>query len=282
MFAGGTGLAHAQVRTTPVNDTELSKRTKKLGILVASGYRAHVIKRGTLMNIGNKLGRFVAYDDPRVADAIFNAVVAQISQEERYEISRVAIEPEAARAIASKLDDRGINGMSSKAWDKQLAPYYEACHCDALLLVTDGMSENMFSEVSPSFGPSFSSKAAVSNSGDAVKAHVRMGLVFMLGDAEKKEGSRIVTLSDVPDYSEDVKKYWPPADGEIANEHWDRLASFVGAPAARYQQTLFRIGLRPSCALPYFEHDVMAQRRGNEPPETLPGTDPSKCKPTPQ
>ncbi|MDR7270160.1 hypothetical protein J2X20_002818 [Pelomonas saccharophila] len=269
--------AQAQRRETQANDTELSKRTRKLGVLVTSGYRAHVVKRGTLMNIG-KLGQFVTHDDAGIAEAIFQATLAQLSQEERYEVSRVAIEPEPARAIAAKVVD---SWAYPKSWGKLLEPYYDACQCDALLLVTDGSSENMFSETAPSYGPSFSSKAAVSNSGAAVKSHLRLGLVFMLIDPAAKEVVRRAQQSDVPDYSEEVQKYWPPSETPIPDEYWARLAAYVGTPAKLYQKGLFEVGLRPSCALPYFARSNVAQQRGQEPPVTLPGTDPAKCQPEP-
>lgn len=277
LAAGLIAPAQAQGRDTPTYDTALSIRAKKLGVLVTSGYRAHVVKRGTMMNFG-KLGHFVPYDGAKVADAIFEAVVAQVSQEERYDISRVAIEPEPARVIAGKFAD---GPADTRIWEKLLAPYYEACHCDALLLVTDGRAENAFSETSPSFGPSFSAKAAVSNTGDAIKSHMRLGLLFVLVDPVARGAATGWGLSDVPDYSEEVAKFWPPSETAIDDAYWDRMAAYVGSPVKRYQQALFRAGLRPSCALPYYEKSATAQRRGEEPPKTLPGTDPAKCQPAP-
>lgn len=273
LLAAGTSLpAHAQWP-----NTELSLRTKTLGVLVAAGHRAHVVKRGTLMNLG-KLGSFAAYDDSQVADAIFQSVASQLAQEDRYEVSRVAIEPGPARAIAAKV----VTSWSiPQSWQPLLAPYYESCHCDALLVVTDGPSENMFSETMPSYGASFSAKAAVSNTGAAIKSHLRLGLVFLLMDPAAKDVARRALESDVPDYSEDVAKYWPPSETDIPAEYWGRLAAYVGSPVKLYQQGLFNVGLRPSCALPYFAKSSVAQQRGMEPPVPLPGTDPAKCQPLP-
>lgn len=258
-------------------ESELSKRTKKLGVLVATGYRAHVVKRGTLMNIG-KLGQFVGHDDPKVADAVFEAAAAQLRLEERYEIQRLAIDPEAARAISAKMSEDVVYPKELK---KLLEPYYASCQCDALLLIADGRAENMFSETAPSFGPSFSAKAAVSNTGEATKSHLRLGLVFALHDPVEKESVRSTLLSDVPDYSPDVQKYWPQPEGSVPAVYWERMAAYVGALPVLYQRALFRIGLRPSCALPYFDKDAMAQRRGTPPPQVLPGSDPAKCQPAP-
>ncbi|KQW44871.1 MULTISPECIES: hypothetical protein [unclassified Roseateles] len=277
LFVFSLAHASAQSHNTATQDTELSKRTKKLGVLVVSGYRAHVIKRGTLMNIG-KLGKFASYDEPRLADAIFNAVSMQIRQEERYEISRVRIEPEAARNIATEIYEKY---RLPNVWGKLLTPYYESCDCDALLVVTDGPSENPFSETAPSVGPSFSSKAAVSNSGDPIKSHMRLGLLLMLADPVEKRAVRHSLMSDVPDYSEDVQRYWPSSDTQVPQEYWGRLVAYVDSPTKAYQKALFWIGLRPSCALPYFNSSPFAQQRGQQPPEVLPGTDPSKCQPAP-
>lgn len=271
------GASQAQTRNTPSNDSDLSKRTKVLGVLVAAGARAHILSRGMLMHV-QKDEIYVPTDEPLLADAIFEGLKAELDKEERYEVKRMAMTPDAARqysdAIVKQMRSRTpISG----AWNQLLTPYYESCGCDALLVVGDGRVFNEVTEVSANFGPSFAGRGGLAGQGEPEKAQFRVGLMFWLADPVKKEGVRGFTGTDIPDYSTDVASHWPGRDGSVAPKYWQGMADYLRSRTRLYQYSLFMIGLRPSCAMPYFDNDPVLQARGYAPPPLLPGTDPSRC-----
>ncbi|MFG6466007.1 hypothetical protein [Roseateles sp. BYS87W] len=269
---------HAQNRIAPAYDSDLTKRTKVLGVAVAAGARVEVFSRGLLMKVSKDNQIYVPTDAPLLSDAIFEGIKAELDLEGRYEVRRIAMEPAAARAYSEAVVSEMSRGSRvSGVWNKLLMPYYETCGCDALLVIGDGLAYNELVDAGASFGPSFSGRGGLAGMGAPEKAQFRVGLFFWLADPAKRDGVRQYNKSNIPDYSDDVGALWPGKDGTIAPPYWERMAEYLKRQTPLYQESLHYIGLRPSCALPYFEASATLQARGYAPPQLLEDTDPSRC-----
>lgn len=264
-------------QSTPYSpyDSALSKRAKVVSVMVVSGYQAQVVTLGTLLNVG-RLDMTVPRDDDLLSDRVYAQVKAELALEQRYEVRRVQVSPEQARklddALWSRRDDRFGN------WPRDMKDLVSKCECDAVLLVADGPSHNTMIEAGFTFGPSFVGKSGVFGGKDAARAHFRVGLLAMLVDPTTGDRIRTARAEDRPDYQEDVRAYWPGADGSISEAHWQRMASYLDGVTSVYRKALSMVGLRPTCAHNYFLDRGQAARTG-EAPIPQPVEDTAKCPP---
>lgn len=272
LLAGLTPAAEAQTTPNSPYDSTLSKRTKVVGVMVASGYQAQVVTLGTLLNVG-RIDDTIALNDDRLSDRIFTQVKAELELEQRYEVRRLQIRPERARKLVNELWNRHESRFGS--WPKDMKELVSHCECDAVLLLADGPSHNTMVEAGLTFGPSFVGKSGVFGGKEVGRAHVRFGLLAMLVDPTTGDRIRTGTTDDRPDYQSDAKAYWPGADGVVSEAHWQRMSSYLDGLRPVYRGAIAMVGLRPSCAHLYYQSTNTA--RSGEPPQPPPADEAIKC-----
>jgi hypothetical protein len=257
----------ASAQGTPQSpyDSALSKRTKVVAVMVASGYQAQVVTLGTLLNVG-RLDKTEPRDDDLLSDRVFAQLKAEMELEQRYEVRRLKVSPEQGRNLASTLWNRRDDRFGT--WPRDMKEVLAKCDCDAVLIVADGPSHNTMIEAGFTFGPSFVGKSGVFGGKDVARAHFRVGLLAMLVDPMSGERIRTATVHDRPDYQDDAKAYWPGAEGAVGEVHWSRMANYLDGVTLVYRKALSMVGLRPSCAHRYFVANAgaMAARSGEAPP----------------
>jgi hypothetical protein len=237
------------------------------------GYQAQVVTLGKLLDTG-AVDRLVARDDDLLAGRVYAQIRAELEQEQRYQVKRLAIEPERARQLVGALWDRRQDRFGT--WPKDIKDLVARCACDAVLLVADGPNHNTMVEAGVTFGPSFVGKTGLFGGKDVARAHVRAGFLSMLVDPATGERIRTAVANDRPDYLDDAAAYWPGADGTISQAHWQRMADYLTSLTPAYRKALAMVGLRPSCAHLYAPNTAYSGRTGEMPPP-LPEDTAAKC-----
>ncbi|MBB2486283.1 hypothetical protein H5407_13755 [Mitsuaria sp. WAJ17] len=262
-------------RVYQAHDSDLSKRARTVGVMVLSGSRARVQQIGTLLISKYNEFRFEPRDDDLLTDAIYRAVQDELMMEARYEVSRLPVDLAFARNVLGELWDPKTGVMNP--WPEALVTAIKAAPTDAVLLIVDGTVYNSAKEAGFFVGPNFVAKGNWVGGGDPTEAHLRFGLRMALFDPVEGKPVRTGYGSDRPDYSPDVATLWPAGGGRPTQAQWQLMADYLGSLKSVYRRALHETGLRPSCALPFYESNRLAQSRGESPPPTLPGTDPARC-----
>lgn len=266
-------VASAQ-RTERTYDTKLTKRIKTLGVVVASGFQVHVMTTGGLML--RRDGRFTtAHEGTQLADSLYAAISSELDMEQRYEFKRLPILPETARAVVNALWDQRTGRYGKLA--TELKSVYRECQCDAVLLVADGPGHNPIVDDAHTFGPTWVGKRSFLGGSQIAKSQLRMGLIAVLIDPATGERDGIGEASSRTEPVDASESNWPGEEGPVGEHHWNQMAAYFAQLNPAVRQALYWVGVRPSCALPYFSKKSPAEARDLEPPATLPGTDPAKC-----
>jgi|GEM_PF-2145893 len=274
VLTAGAAQVSAQGYAARSYDNALSSRTKVLGVAVLSGYRAQVVTLGGLLGIG-AANRLVPRDDGLLADSIYAAAKSELDKEERYEIKRLRVEPEQARQFSEDLWNRRGNHFGRLPED--LKSIYADCQCDAVLVITDGPSHNTMVEAGLTYGPSWAGKAGMLGGKEAGSAHMRVGVFALLMDPRADKRVSSARAEERPDYEPASAQNWPGTEGPVSEALWQGMAKYLGGRQQVLRQALYEVGLRPSCALPFFERGGQYGGRNESPPSTLPGSDPSRC-----
>jgi hypothetical protein len=266
-------VARAQSNPYAIFDSAVSKRAKSVSVLVATGYQAQVVTLGKLLN-ASAIDKTVARNDDLLADRVYTQIKAELEQEQRYQVKRLAIQPERARQLVDGLWDRRQDRFGM--WPKDMKDLVARCECDAVLLVADGPNHNTMVEAGLTFGPSFVGKTGLFGGKDVARAHVRAGFLSVLVDPATGERVRSAVAEDRPDYRDDAATWWPGADGTVSEAHWSRLADYLVGLRPAYRKSLAMVGLRPSCAHLYAPNTAYSGRTGEMPPP-LPEDAAAKC-----
>lgn len=281
-WAAGAGLAAACLAPAVVQaervaqsyDSSLSKRTKTVAVMVVTGNGVRVQKAGAWLTKDNPVtveGR----DDGLLTDAIFQAVREELMLEERYEVFRHPVEPSFARSETARLWNSRTGEL--EPWSDTLMAAAKTAKADAVLMLLDGPARNIFLEPPFYYGPTFLGVGGLLDGKEASEAHLRTGLFAVLVDPVDGKRVRFSQVDDRPALSKELGKYWPSGGGRPSDAQWQLMADYLGSLKPIYRKALLEVGLRPSCALPFYERNPLAQARGESPPPTLPGTDPARC-----
>jgi hypothetical protein len=266
-------ITRAQSNPYAMYDSALSKRAQSVAVLVATGYQAQVVTLGKLLN-ASAIDKTVARNDDLLADRVYAQIKTELEQEQRYQVKRVAVQPERARQVVDALWDRRQDRFGT--WPKEIKELVAKCECDAVLLVADGPNHNTMVEAGLTFGPSFVGKTGLFGGKDVARAHLRAGFLSMLVDPATGERIRTAVAEDRPDYRDDAATWWPGAEGTVSDAHWLRLADYLGGLRPVYRKSLAMVGLRPSCAHLYAPTTAYSGRTGEMPPP-LPEGAAAKC-----
>lgn len=269
--------------------TDLALRTKVISVVVLAGQDVQLARVGVMV-FGNKRA-VVPAPDEALQTLIFDAVKLQIEQEGRAEVRRVALKPDEMRRMADKAY-AGITffGPSIRDLAVDLAPLRKECACDALLVVAE--SKGLTDPNSNQIFKGLSWIASSSLTGETVNRSAAAAfLLIYLVDAQT--GEVVGTQTNAADtWGLPVPvplppENWPLEMTSISVEQWSTFlqAQSTGVNAT-LRRPLYRLGLKPSCALHFFRIENPVSR-GNprqnpttppSPPPLLEGADPAKCK----
>lgn len=266
--------SHAQGDSARSYDNALSARSKVIGVAVLSGYRADVVTLGGLMGFGYA-NRLVTRNDGLISDRLYETLKTELDREERYEVKRLAVEPAQARQFVNEIWDRRSSRFGKLS--AELQALTAGCQCDAVLLLADGPNHNTMAEAGLSHGPAWAGTAGALGGKTATKAHMRVGWYAMLIAPETGKRVASALVEERPDYAPASAENWPGQEGEVSEQLWQRMADYLGRREPLLRKALYEVGLRPSCALPFFETGGQYSSRSQFPPSTLPGSDPQRC-----
>jgi len=228
--------------------------------------------------------------DGSLSDLVYDAVKEQVNQEGAFSIRRLDVAaPDAARltALAHKASEKFLGGFQMDALLPALEPYRARCGCEALLVVSPSIGVARANS-----GLLYEGLAWVAQggfSGDEVSRSNAMASVrFFLVDAsagqavamaENAIDAGLYNAFDVPV----TKELWPTAMDGLTTEQWEAMRQPMALVLrSTLRLPLFKLGLKPSCTMYFFE--LYKPRRGarnEESPPTPPampaGSDPSRC-----
>lgn len=267
---------------------DLIGKAKTLGVLILGGHEIELARVGAMV-FWNKRSVVAAPDDA-LAEAAFQEIQSQLSQEQRLSVSRVPVNADVLPKLAEKAfaGATGFFGPSIAALKEDLAPYRSTCQCDALLVLATSRGQ-----MDPNSNQTFKGFAWVGFSAfndevrkSAAVAYVKLFLIdAATGDVLGAWGNSTdegTILHSVPVTSDQ----WPKEMNALASESWpDLVSAFRMELRKTLRRPLFRFGLKPSCGIHFYEVDnpPISRNSSQNPfaptsPPTLPdGAHPSKC-----
>lgn len=259
---------------------------RRVGVLVLAGHELRLLQIGALV-FGNAYGR-VAAPDGRIADAIYEALRADLVREPGQSVHRVEL-PFAELQRLGPLAHEGSSGFWGASLDAlraDLARLGSGCRCDTLLVVSSRKRVEVLQTNQTAPGLTW------------IRSGARQGLylplwLYRVDPASGRPRADVAIESDLGA----TEAAWPakPAEAtQLAEGDWAALARSVERalrpPEAEVTGQihsaplgLSRLGLRPSCAMIYYQLTTTARQRDPGFPNHVPppavdaGADPSTC-----
>lgn len=259
---------------------------RRVGVLVLAGHELRLLQIGALV-FGNAYGR-VAVPDGRLADAIYEGLRADLAREPGQSVHRVEL-PFAELQRLGPLAYEGSSGFWGASLDAlrpELARLGAGCQCDTLLVVSSrkGIEVLQTNQTAPGL--------------TWIRTVGRQGILLPLSlyRVDPASGRPLADVAIESDLAA-VEAAWPaePAKAtQLAEGDWTALAraaerglrpreAEVTAKIHSAPLGLSRLGLRPSCAMVYYQLTTTARQRDPgfanhvPPPVVDAGADPSTC-----
>lgn len=266
--------------------SDIATRASRVAVAVVAGEELDLVRIGFLV-FGNERAK-AEPPGTMLADAIYEEVSGELAREEKFEIRRLDVPLNRMKDVRASIRSAfgGFDGNELKAMPAELVQLAASCQCDALLVALGGIGVEDMVDSNQRFGP----LAWVTGRGIGDKpsrTYVSVAIDFLLVDVAKmasggvEYGRRLNrSLGGVAPIDASL---WPIDMKRVDAAAWPVLVGGIRkATAGSARVPLYKLGLRPSCALRLASFDPTPavdplSTVPKDPPKLPPGVRAEQC-----